>query len=371
MSTDLLQIIREDGKLGGKKPSKLSKTLLLELYRVMVTTRMLDERCMKLQRSGRIGFYVPSSGQEAASIGSAAALGPDDWVFPSYRSPGIPILRGVPIVEMLHNCYGNAADNAQGRQMPVHYTFRDANFVSISSPIGTQIMQAAGAAMASSIRGDKAVVMTYFGDGATSSNDFHTGLNFAGVFKAPVVFLCENNQWAISCDYTGQTASDTIAQKGEAYGMEGVLVDGNDVVAVYTAARRAVEKARKGGGPTLIEALTYRMGPHSSSDDPSRYRPDDLTAEWARKDPIKRFHTWLTAEKYLTPKIEEEVEAGAKDEIDAAIKTAQATAQPGVGSMFSDVYAEIPAELGRQHDALVAMESENASEVDPDAAFPL
>ncbi|MCA8968046.1 MAG: thiamine pyrophosphate-dependent dehydrogenase E1 component subunit alpha, partial [Planctomycetes bacterium] len=180
---------------------------------------------------------------------------------------GIMLLRGVDLDDVVNEWFGNDGDVCKGRQMPVHYSFRSANFVSISSPIGTQITQAAGAGMAARIRGDDTVFMTYFGDGGTSSNDFHSGLNFAGVYKAPVVFVCENNQWAISVPLKGQTASETIAAKAAAYGLPGIRVDGNDVLAVYRVCKEAVERARKGDGPTLVETVTYRMGSHSSSDD--------------------------------------------------------------------------------------------------------
>ena len=368
--SECVQILKEDGSLG-RASTSLSKTQLLELYRVMITTRQFDERNMKLQRQGRIGFYVPSFGQEAASIGAAAALEAGDWIFPSYRSPGIAILRGVPIVKMLNNNYGNSGDTAKGRQMPVHYSFKEANFVSISSPIGTQIVQAAGAAYAAKIRGDGNVVMTFFGDGATSSNDFHTGMNFAGVWKAPTVFLCENNQYAISLNYCGQTASTTIAEKAIAYGMPGVRVDGNDILAVYEVAAAAVARARRGEGPTLIEALTFRMGPHSSSDDPTRYRPSDETELWKKRDPIARFRAFLLAEKLLTEALDADIQAVARDEIDAAVKEAEAIPMPTVPTLFDDVYEAVPASLREQGEEVLRAEGIHGGAADPNAAFPL
>jgi 2-oxoisovalerate dehydrogenase E1 component alpha subunit len=318
----------------------------------MVMTRLLDERALKLQRQGRIGFYVPAEGQEASHVGAAFALRAEDWVFPSYRDPGIALLRGVPVVELMHQCYANAADNTRGRQMPVHYSFKKFNFVSISSPIATQIIQAVGAAMAMKIRKERGVAMTFFGDGATSANDFHTGMNFAGVFASPCVFVCENNGWAISVPLEGQTASATIAVKAEAYGMPGVRVDGNDVLAVYGAARQAVERARTGRGPTLIESVTFRIGAHSSSDDAARYRDPALCEAWRKKDPIERFRRYLAQQKVVTPKQDEELRKGCADELQAAIDAAEKVGPPAVSTMFDDVYAERTAQLVEQHEAL-------------------
>jgi pyruvate dehydrogenase E1 component alpha subunit len=244
MTEKLLQAIRADGSADKKMEGGLSPEDLRKLYRVMVTTRVLGERAEAAQRTGKIGFYVPTIGQEASHVASAAAMEASDWIFPSYRDVGIALWRGVPVREIADQLFGNARDLTKGRQMPVHYSFPKGIFVSVSSPIGTQIVQATGAAMAAKIRGDRRVVSVYFGDGATSSNDFHTGLNFAGVFKAPVVFICENNQWAISIPVHCQTACPTMAQKAVAYGFDGVRVDGNDALAVYTATKAAVDKAR-------------------------------------------------------------------------------------------------------------------------------
>jgi 2-oxoisovalerate dehydrogenase E1 component alpha subunit len=353
MTPDLLQVMSEPGgATATAAPPDLSDADLRKLYRVMVLTRLLDERAIKLQRQGRIGFYVPAEGQEASHVGSAFALGADDWVYPSYRDPGIALLRGVPVVEMMHQCYANAADNTRGRQMPVHYSFKKANLVSISSPIATQIIQATGTAMAMKIRKDPRVVMTWFGDGATSANDFHTGLNFAGVFASPCVFVCENNGWAISVPLEGQTASASIAVKAEAYGMPGVRVDGNDVLAVYAAAKQAVARARAGHGPTLIESVTFRIGAHSSSDDASRYRDPALCEAWKKKDPIDRFKRYLTQKKLLSAKDDEAVHKSCADELQSAIEAAEKMGPPAVSTLFDDVFAQRTAQLDAQHEAL-------------------
>ncbi len=261
---------------------------LLDLYRTMVLVRSVDERCLSLQRQGRIGFYVPLQGQEAAQVGCATALEADDWIFPAYRELGVALVRGVPLQRLLDQFIGNSGDTLKGRQMPNHYGYREYNFVTASSPVGTQITHAVGAAMAIQRRGHRRITISFFGDGTTSSNDFHAGLNFAGVFQTPTVFFCQNNQWAISLPRERQTKSETIAQKADAYGFPGVVVDGMDLPAVYRAVREARERALAGQGPTLIEAQVYRLGPHSTSDDPRRYRTDAEFAEWKSKDPLAR-----------------------------------------------------------------------------------
>src|SRR6185436_18076450 len=230
--TEPLRVIEADGGVNGYDPG-LSEEELLHCYRSMLLVRAFDAICLKLQRAGRIGFSIPNEGVEATQIGAASALRKTDWIFPSYRDFGMALYHRVPPLEMMHNMFGDARDGAKGRQMPVHFSFVEPiHFVSISSPIGTHVPQAVGAAQAAKIRGEDTVVLASFGDGGTSSLGFHSGLNFAGVWRSPVVFLCQNNGWAISCPIEEQTASDGFAVKGEAYGMPGVVVDGNDVLAV-------------------------------------------------------------------------------------------------------------------------------------------
>lgn len=369
MAPQLLSVLGQPGTAPTSPRPELTEEQLKHMHLSMVRTRALDERGMLLQRQGRIGFYVPSFGEEAAQIGSAFPANADDWIAPSYRQPGIALLRGVDPEALLDNCFGNGGDNAKGRQMPVHYSFKDANFISISSPIGTQIVQGAGVAMAMRIEKSKKVCLSYFGDGATSSNDFHTGLNFGAVYKAPVIFCCINNQWAISLSVAAQTASETMAQKAEAYGMPGIRVDGNDVLAVYEATRQAVERARNGDGPTLIEYLTFRMGPHSSSDDPSRYRPAEDEAEWKAKDPIERFEAFLENEGVLSRDEMDALHAEAEKEMSAAAKRAEAKPAPELDSIFDDVWAELTPQLDEQREGLRAEGGSHAA--DEDAAFPL
>jgi 2-oxoisovalerate dehydrogenase E1 component alpha subunit len=288
-----LQVIAQDGSAAGYTPD-LSDAQLLHCYRTMQLVRAFDDICMKLQRSGRIGFSIPNRGVEACQVGAASALENTDWLFPSYRDFGMALYHGVKPVEMMHNMFGNDRDSARGRQMPVHFSFvKPIHFVSISSPIGTHIPQAVGAAYAMQLRGEKHVCLTSFGDGGTSSLGFHSGMNFAAVWKSPVIFLCQNNGYAISCPSEEQTASESYAIKAVAYGMPGVIVDGNDLLAVRKAVKEAAARARSGGGPTLIEAKTFRMGGHSTSDDPTRYVPKELVEAWAKKDPVLRFERFL------------------------------------------------------------------------------
>jgi pyruvate dehydrogenase E1 component alpha subunit len=309
------------------------------IYRTMLLARSLDERCLTMQRQGRIGFYVPVMGQEGAQVACAWALDPNDWVFPAYRELGIALVRGITPVELLDQFFGNSSDLLKGRQMPNHYGFRDRNFVVASSPIGTQIIQAVGAAMAARRRNDPIVTIPFFGDGATSSNDFHAGLNFGGVFRAPTVFFCQNNEWAISLPRSRQTAAKTLADKGAAYGVPGVVVDGNDVHEVFRAVREARARAIAGEGPTLIEAHVYRLGPHSTSDDPRRYRTDAELAEWKERDPIGRLkHELIDAGTWS-----EEQDAHLLEEVRAEVAQAVSKAE-SVGpadplSFLDDVFA--------------------------------
>jgi len=317
----------------------LPGTRLLEAYRTMALARALDERCLSLQRQGRIGFYAPHAGQEATLVGSALALEADDWIFPAYRELAVALVRGVPLQTVVDQLFGNGADLCKGRQMPNHFAFRDQHFVSASSPIGTQITQAVGAGMAARYRRSPTATITYFGDGATSSNDFHAGMNFAGVYRAPTIFLCQNNEWAISLPRERQTMSATLAMKAEAYGFPGVVVDGNDLRAVYGAVRSARARAVAGDGPTLIEAQVYRFGPHSSSDDPRRYRSDAEVEAARQRDPIQRLKPELVAAGLLDDATDAKLWDDAKASIAAAVRQAESTAPVDPRSMFEDVFA--------------------------------
>ncbi len=369
---ELHVVMEAKGKSKGRTPKGLSDADLKALYRAMVFTRLFDQRGMNLQRQGRIGFFVPSMGQEASQIGTGFAMGARDVIFPSYRTHSIALLKGVPLKALYDQLWGNATDLVKGRQMPNHFAFSSIRWVSISSPIGTQISQAAGAARAAQVRGDKDVaVWAWFGDGGTSSNDFHAGLNFAGVWKAPCIFLCENNHWAISVPQEMQTASASFADKAIAYGMRGVRVDGNDVLAVVEAAREARERAVRGEGPTLIETVTFRMGPHSSSDDPKRYQPPALFESWQKRDPIDRFREWLDAKGLWSQAWHDEISAEIQKEIATAVEAAEATPPPDVETLFDDVYATLPHSLVEQRDELREQIKRSGAIEDGGGAFPL
>jgi pyruvate dehydrogenase E1 component alpha subunit len=348
---DALRVIRDDGSTDPRLDPKLSKEDALRLYRGMCLQRILDNRMLALQRQGRIGFYGPSLGQEAAIVGAAIAMEPDDWIVPQYREPGAALVRGMPLKELLCQLIGNAEDPVKGRQMPCHYVYSKGHYLSISSPVGTQLPHAVGIAWAMRLRGDSHAVLVFFGDGATSTADFHTALNFAGVFRAPTVFLCNNNQWAISVPVSKQTASATLAQKATAYGFDGVRVDGMDALAVFRATREAADHARKGGGPTMVEAITYRLGPHSSSDDPSRYRDESEVAVWRARDPIARFRRYLEHAGRWDESREAQLEQEIGDEISRAIQEAERASPPSRDTLFTDVYAEMPAHLREQMDS--------------------
>ena len=345
---DLLRVIGDDGSANPQLDPKLSPSDAVRLYRLMLMERILDNRMLGLQRQGRIGFYGPSVGQEATIVAPAMALEGNDWIFPQYREPGAALARGMPLLDLVNQFMGNAADAVHGRQMPCHYVFRNGNFMSISSCVGTQIPLAVGAAWAAKIRGDRVVTLVYFGDGGTSTSDFHAGMNFAGVFRAPTVFVCNNNRWAISLPVARQTASETIAQKALAYGFDGVRVDGNDALAVYRATRDAVRRARAGGGPTLIECVTYRLGPHSSSDDPSRYRDEREVEAWWRHDPLTVYQSYLRHLGIWTEEFEADLEKAIGEEITEAVRQAETNPPPPVETLFGDVYFQMPPHIEEQ-----------------------
>ncbi len=337
-----------------KDAKRPAPEFLRSLYRGMVRLRLVDARMLVLQRQGRIGFYGQCTGQEAAIVGSAAALQPQDWVAPALREAGVALWRGMQLDRMIAQCMGKASEPSQGRQMPCHHTFKEGNFVSMSSVIATQLLHATGIALAARLRNEPVVCMGYLGDGATSEHDFHGALNFAAVLRAPVVFFCQNNQWAISVPVSRQTAARTLAVKAVAYGMPGVRVDGNDVLAVHAETRKAVERARAGGGPTLIEAITFRRSGHSSSDDPTRYRSDAEVKKWEQLDPIDRFRRHLRSQKLLTDAQEQQLEAEIQAEISEAIAAAEKGKEPAPASLFADVHAEMTPQLIEQRDLLLA-----------------
>jgi 2-oxoisovalerate dehydrogenase E1 component alpha subunit len=347
-----IQYLSPGGELVGGRAAPIGIQETRRLYMAMVRIRLTDERMVMLQRQGRIGFYIGSNGEEACIIGPIAALRPSDWLFPCYRENGGYLLRGMPFQRYIDNLFGNANDPAMGRQMPNHITWRPGNVASVSSPIGTQIPHAVGAAYAARLQGRDDVAMTYFGEGGTSSNDFHTGLNFAGVWKAPVVFVCRNNQWAISLPSEKQCAAVAITDKAAGYGMPGVRVDGNDLFACYAVASEAIARARAGEGPTLIEAMTYRVTGHSTSDDPTVYRPNALVEPWRARDPLVRIRRYLMAAGAWSERDDEMFRIGVEEECKAAVKAAEQVAPPALGTLFSDVYETPPWHLREEQAGL-------------------
>lgn len=345
--------MRDDGTLDPARDPGLEPAEVVSLYQTMLKTRLVDDRLFALQRQGRIGFHVGAQGEEAAVCAATYAMREQDWVFPCYREQGAALVRGFELEPYLDNLFGNARDVARGRQMPDHITSRDKHYASVSSPVGTQITQAVGFAWAAQLRGEDVATLVYFGDGATSSSDFHSGLNFAGVYRTPVIFFCRNNGWAISVPSEQQTASSSFAIKAEAYGMPGVSVDGNDVFAVVSVVRDAVRRAVRGEGPTLVEAVTYRTGGHSSSDDPDRYRPKAEVGAWLRRDPIDRLRRHLELTGCWSIQEERRFVQEVESAFRAAVASAEAVPPPPLASMFDDVYAKLPWHLREQRDQLL------------------
>jgi pyruvate dehydrogenase E1 component alpha subunit len=344
----MLRVLRDDGSADPATDPFLSVDLLLRAYREMLRLRMLDARMIQLQRQGRIGFYGPAQGQEAVPIATALALREDDWVFPALREQAVMLMRGFPLRLFVAQIFGNSDDVLKGRQMPSHQSGRTVHQVSWSSCVGPQLPQAVGAAWAMRASKSTTIAVAFCGDGATSQADFHAAMNFAGVWNVPCVIVCQNNHWSMSVPTARQTASRTIAVKARAYGVPGVRVDGNDLLAVYAVLHEAVDRARSGRGPTFVEAVTYRMGIHSTSDDPTRYRSDAEVESWARKDPVDRLRKHLARLDVLTVAGERTLEAELASEIAAAVADAERAPPQDRPSLVSDVYAELPWHLREQ-----------------------
>lgn len=324
-----IEILDDKGNVEESLMPSLSDADMRRIYELLILARTFDQRALQLQREGRLGTYPPILGQEACQVGSAFALEKSDWIFPSYRELGVYIAIGYPV----HMLFQYWAGDERGLKTP-----DTLNILPISIPVGTQVLHAVGAAMAARYRRDKAAVVTYFGDGGTSKGDFHEGLNMAGVFKLPVIFICQNNQWAISMPREKQTASKTLAQKAYGYGFEGLQVDGNDIFAVYKATDYALRKAKDGGGPTLLECITYRIHDHTTADDASRYRPKQEVEAWKAKDPIQRLRLYMEKKGLLTADYQKEIEDKAKSTIDEAVKIMESFEPPQPIDMFSFVY---------------------------------
>ncbi len=352
MADDVIRVMAPDGTV--IDDIGIDDETAVALYQAMLRTRIVDDRAVTLQRQGRIGFHIGSLGEEASIIGSAFALRDQDWIFPCYREFGAALLRGLSMQTYMDNLYGNANDIVKGRQMPDHWCDREHRIASVSSPIGTQITNAVGFAWAAALKNDPLAVLVYFGDGATSSNEFHNGLNFAGVNATPTVFLCRNNGWAISVPTDKQTASESFAAKGVAYGVPAVRVDGNDVFAVLKVTRDALTRASAGEGPTLIEAITYRLSGHSTSDDPTRYRPEGEAEAWEQRDPLLRMRRYLAERVNWGDAEQASAEQAIHHEVKAAIEVSENTPKPALETLFEGVYAEMPWHLREQQAELLA-----------------
>lgn len=321
---------------------RLSEARLVALYRWMLLARRLDERIWALNRQGRVPFAIPCRGQEAAQVGSAAAVRPGrDILLPYPRDLGVVLVAGLTPREVLLSVLSKADDpSSGGRQLPLHWGHARLRIMSSSSPVGTQVPQAAGAALAARLRGQDAVVVCYVGDGATSKADFHEGLNFAAIHRLPVVFFCQNNGYATSVPNRLQLAARDVAAYGAAHGLPGIVVDGNDVLAVYAVTVEAAEWARRGAGPTLIEAKTYRLLPHTSDDDDARYRPPEELAAWQPRDPLPRYAAELAERGLLDAAAERRMDEAIRAEIDAALGAAEAGPDPDPAAALTHLYAE-------------------------------
>ncbi len=338
---EYLSILDENGAVDPDLEPDISDRFLLKLYRTMLLARRFDERLMNLQRQGRIGTFPPISGQEAAHLGTTAVLESSDWFVPAFRETTSEIWRGRSLESIIiyYNGFGEGA-----------YIPEERKDLPLSVPVGSQILHAVGLAWAVKYRKTDRAVITYFGDGATSQGDFHEGLNFAGVFQVPAIFVCQNNHWAISIPVNKQTRSRTIAQKALAYGIPGIQIDGNDILAAYAAGQEALERARSGDGPTLIECVTYRLTVHTTADDPRRYRSDEEVEDWKKRDPITRFQKYLVEKKLLSADKIEAIQTEVLGEIQTAVDNAEEQMQK-MGDpmhMFEHAYAELPAGIRSQ-----------------------
>jgi pyruvate dehydrogenase E1 component alpha subunit len=331
------QVLTPEGELVGEPPLGLEETR--RLYRAMVAARLYDRKGTALQKQGRLATYPPLEGQEAAQVGSAAALRADDWMVATYRDAAAMWLHGYPWELLLLQRIGDERGGCPPEGV---------NVLPPSITVGAHLLHAVGLAWAERLQGRDRIAIAYFGDGATSEGDFHEALNFAGVYRLPVVFLCEDNQYAISMPRERQTAAPSIAIRAEGYGFPGVLVDGNDLFAVYRATAEAVARARSGGGPTLVEALTYRIGPHTTTDDPRRYRSDAEVEEWRRRDPVERVRRYLERAGAWNPAWQAQVEAEEGAAIEEAVARAEAVPPMEPEALFEAMFAAPTPQLREQ-----------------------
>jgi 2-oxoisovalerate dehydrogenase E1 component alpha subunit len=354
-----LEILRADGTLcGGCEEPELARDLALRMYRTMVFTRVLDERMVSAQRQGRLSFYLTCAGEEAAVTGSVAAFAHEDMIMGQYREQAALRFRGFTARQFMAQLLSTRNDLGKGRQMPVHYGSRDLHFMTISSPLATQIPQAAGFAYGQKLDAQhqdadaRRCTLCYYGDGAASEGDFHAGMNMAAVLKCPVVFFCRNNGYAISTPTAEQYAGDGIASRGVGYGMQTIRVDGNDILAVYAASLAARRIAIESCEPVLIEAMSYRLGAHSTSDDPSGYRSREEEDRWREVDPIERMRLWLCQKGWWSEEEEKSVLEAYRAEVLAELKAEEKESRPPLSTLIEDVYDTPPWHLREQLEAL-------------------
>jgi len=351
----MLQLMDVDGVEKNKKQTPaITKQEALKIFQSMTFTRLLDDRMVSSQRQGRISFYLACKGEEAAIVASAAALKPEDMIMSQYREQGTLVYRGYTTDQFMNQMFSNKLDPNKGRQMPIHYGDKTLNFMTVSSPLGTQIPQAAGYAYGQKMAGQPAITICYFGEGAASEGDFHAGLNMAAVLKCPVIFFCRNNGYAISTPSQEQFAGDGIASRGIGYGVPTIRVDGNDVLAVYAATQKARKLALSENCPVLIEAMTYRLAAHSTSDDPSGYRSKEEEARWQLKDPILRFQRWLDAKGWYNEKSMNEYIEKSRNAILTSLKKAEQVSINPISDIIEDVYDTPPWHLKKQLSELEA-----------------
>lgn len=364
LSMNLVRVLDDEHRAQGEWNPNLDPEKLQVGLRWMLLTRVFDERLWQIQRQGKISFYMESKGEEAVSIAQGMALRAGDMCFPSYRNTGLYLYRGTKLVDMMNQCLSNTKDMCKGRQLPVLYHNKEANLFSLSGNLGTQYPHAVGWAMASAIKGEDHIAASWLGDGSTAEADFHHALTFAAVYQAPVILNIVNNQWAIST-FQGFAGGERrpFAARGIGLGIPGIRVDGNDFLAVYSATLWAADRARRGGGPTVIEHVTYRGGAHSTSDDPSKYRPKDEWASFPLGDPIERLKKYLIAEGHWSDEQHIEVIEEYRVKVGAAWKEAQKFGTMTDGpfldpaGMFDDIYAEIPEHLVKQRQQMLELES--------------
>ncbi|MFD3317945.1 thiamine pyrophosphate-dependent dehydrogenase E1 component subunit alpha [Alteromonas macleodii] len=351
----MLQILSAEGELIEKAVEPdLSKEKALKIFNTMHYIRVLDERMVGAQRQGRISFYLASTGEEAASVASAAALSDDDMIMSQYREQGALAYRGYTTEQFMNQMFSNKDDPNKGRQMPIHYGDKPLNFMTISSPLGTQIPQASGYAYGQKMSGKDVVTICYFGEGAASEGDFHAGLNMAAVLNCPVIFFCRNNGYAISTPAEEQFAGDGIASRGLGYGIKTIRVDGNDVLAIYAATKEARRIAIEEKCPVLIEAMTYRLAAHSTSDDPTGYRSREEEDKWRAKDPIARMAKWLESKGWFDEAENQKRVDKARQDVLAAMKSCEKTDVCAIEDIVEDVYDTAPWHLKEQLSELKA-----------------